>query len=130
MNLQVKKAQMKIMSLPLSSKGPTKWCERDSTKGGAFKNQMEEKMRPDLQIAMNAISPVTLRKIVPTWKKKLKSSLKKKKALYVGWHESKSSDSKNEEKYEANLSITNENICFMADNEHVTLDDYVTSEEI
>jgi len=40
------------------------------------------------------------------------------------------SDSENEEKDEANLSISNENICFMANNEHVTFDDYITSEEI
>ena len=46
------------------------------------------------------------------------------------WDESKPSDSENEEKDEANLSISNENIYFMADNEQVTLDDYITSEEI
>ena len=33
-------------------------------------------------------------------------------------------------KDEANLSILNENVCFMADNKQATLDDYITSEEI
>ena len=44
--------------------------------------------------------------------------------------ESEPSDSENEEKDEANLSISNGNVCFIADNEHVTLDDYITSEKI
>ena len=63
-------------------------------------------------------------------KEKTKKSFKRKKALYVGWVESEPSDSGNEEKDEANLSISNGNVCFMADNEQVTLDDYITSEEI
>ena len=40
------------------------------------------------------------------------TKFKKKKTLYVGWDESKPSDSQNEEKgEEANLSLTNSNIC-------------------
>jgi len=63
-------------------------------------------------------------------KGKARKFCKKKKALYVRWEESESSDFKNEEKDEANLSISNENIYFMANNKQVTLDDYITSEEI
>jgi len=63
-------------------------------------------------------------------KGKTKKFFKKKKALYVRWDELKPSDSENEEKDEANLSISNGNVCFIADNEHVTLDDYITSEKI
>jgi len=46
----------------------------------------------------------------------------------MGWIGTKCSE--NKEKDEANLSIWNENIYFMTDNEQVTLDDYITSEEI
>ena len=63
-------------------------------------------------------------------KEKAKKFFKKKKALSLRQDESEPSDSENEEKDEANLSISNENICFMANNEHVTFDDYITSEEI
>ena len=61
---------------------------------------------------------------------KCEKFFKKKKALYVRWDELEPNDSENEEKNEANLSISNENICYMEDNEQVTLDDYITSEEI
>jgi len=60
--------------------------------------------------------PSHIKKDCPNWKGKAKRFIKKKKALYVGWDESGLSNSENEEKDESNLSITNGNVCFMADN--------------
>ena len=60
--------------------------------------------------------PGHIKKDCPSLKGKAKKFFKKKKTLYMGWDESEPSDSKNEEKDEANLSILNENICFMANN--------------
>jgi len=73
--------------------------------------------------------PGHIKKDYPNLKEKTKKFFKKK-ALYIGWDESEPSDSENEEKDKANLSISNENVCFMADNQQVTLDDYITSDEI
>ena len=55
--------------------------------------------------------PRHLKKDYPLLKEKYKK-MKKKKALYVGWEESKSSDSDEEQHETANLR-TVDNICFM-----------------
>ena len=60
---------------------------------------------------------------------KVKKFIKKKKVLYIGWDELDPMIPRMK-KDESNLSITNENVCFMVDNEQVTLNDYITSEEI
>ena len=64
-------------------------------------------------------------------KGKPKKFRKEKKELYTRWDESELSDFKNEEKgEEANLSLTNANICFMANENEVNFDDYYTLKEI
>ena len=65
----------------------------------------------------------------PMLKYKQKKS-KKKKALYVGWDESEPSDSEDEKSQEANLSITDPNICFMANENEVIIDDCMSLEEL
>lgn len=64
--------------------------------------------------------------------KKIKSKrFKKNKTLHVGWDESELSDSDNELKVqEANLRLTNTNVCFIANNDEVTFDHYISQEEI
>ena len=61
-------------------------------------------------------NPGHIKKDCPNLKRKAKKFFKKKKALSVGWDESEPTDFENEEKEEANLSILNENVCFVADN--------------
>jgi len=53
-------------------------------------------------------------------------NFKKKKALYVGWDESEPSDSEDEKSQEANLSIADPNICFMANENEVIIIDYMS----
>ena len=56
---------------------------------------------------------------------------KKKKALYVGWDESEPTKSENEEKnQEANLRLTNLNICFIANEDEVTIKHCLTLDEV
>ena len=64
-------------------------------------------------------------------KGKPKKFKKEKKELYIRKDESEPSDSENEEKgEEANLSLTNPNIFFMANENEVNFDDYITLELI
>ena len=56
---------------------------------------------------------------------------KKKKALYVGWDESEPNGSENKERgQEANLSLTNPNICFIANKDEVTFEECLTLDEV
>ena len=55
---------------------------------------------------------------------------KKKKTLNVGWDEPEPSGSEDEKNQEANLSIANPNICFIANENEVTFDDCLSLEEL
>ena len=72
--------------------------------------------------------PRHINKGCPMLKYKYKKS-KRKKALDVEWDESEPSDSEDEKSQEAMLSIADPNICFMANENEVIIDDCMSLEE-
>ena len=73
--------------------------------------------------------PAHIKKDYPMLKDMSKKS-KKKTTFHVGWDESEPSDSEDKKSQEANLSIIDRNICFMANENEVTIDDCMSLEEL